>query len=210
MNQSVMVFSNSTARSAALTSPVEGMITYLEDTAVYESYDGAAWVEFGASAPSGLTLITNFTASAVSSIDINGCFSATYDNYLISIRGLTSTGSRVEARMRNSGTTDSSANYDSQILSVDGGTLVPFRNGGGTTGWMSGFFSTESASSVDIFSPFIARPTIFQGNSFSPFNNALIGFYGFRHRTSSSYDSLTLLPGSGTMTLTGSIYGYAK
>jgi hypothetical protein len=47
MNQSVMVFSNSTARSAALTSPVEGMITYLEDTSAYESYDGTSWVGFG-------------------------------------------------------------------------------------------------------------------------------------------------------------------
>jgi hypothetical protein len=32
MNQSVMVFSNSTARSAAIPSPIEGMVTYLEDT----------------------------------------------------------------------------------------------------------------------------------------------------------------------------------
>ena len=47
MNQSVMVFSNSTARAAALTAPVEGMLTYLEDTASYESYDGTAWIGFG-------------------------------------------------------------------------------------------------------------------------------------------------------------------
>jgi hypothetical protein len=47
MNQSVMVFSNSTARSAALASPLEGMVTYLEDTSSYESYDGAAWIGFG-------------------------------------------------------------------------------------------------------------------------------------------------------------------
>jgi hypothetical protein len=50
MNQSVMVFSNSTARSAALTSPVEGMVTYLEDTEAYENYNGTAWVGFGNSA----------------------------------------------------------------------------------------------------------------------------------------------------------------
>jgi hypothetical protein len=47
MNQSVMVFSNSTARSAALTSPLAGMVTFLEDTSAYESYDGAAWIGFG-------------------------------------------------------------------------------------------------------------------------------------------------------------------
>ena len=48
MNQSVMVFSNSTARSAAIPSPIEGMLTYLEDTGLYESYDGSSFVPFGA------------------------------------------------------------------------------------------------------------------------------------------------------------------
>lgn len=45
MNQSVMVFSNSTARAAALTSPVEGMLTWLEDVNRYENYNGSAWVQ---------------------------------------------------------------------------------------------------------------------------------------------------------------------
>ena len=47
MNQSIIVFSNEAARTAAITSPIEGMVTYLEDTAAYESYDGAAWIGFG-------------------------------------------------------------------------------------------------------------------------------------------------------------------
>jgi hypothetical protein len=44
MNQSVMVFANSTARSAALTAPTEGMVTYLQDTNILQIYDGSAWV----------------------------------------------------------------------------------------------------------------------------------------------------------------------
>jgi hypothetical protein len=44
MNQSVMVFSNSAARSAAITSPVEGMTTYLEDTNFIDTYSGTSWV----------------------------------------------------------------------------------------------------------------------------------------------------------------------
>ncbi len=47
MNQAVMVFTNSTARSAALTSPSAGMVTYLSGTNVYESYNGTSWVTFG-------------------------------------------------------------------------------------------------------------------------------------------------------------------
>jgi hypothetical protein len=76
MNQSVMVFSNSTARSAALTSPVEGMITYLEDTAVYESYDGAAWIGFGGGGGIlqvvSTTKTDTFTTVSTSFTDVTG------------------------------------------------------------------------------------------------------------------------------------------
>jgi hypothetical protein len=44
MNQAVITFSNSTVRASAITSPVEGMITYLEDTQNYESWNGSAWI----------------------------------------------------------------------------------------------------------------------------------------------------------------------
>lgn len=45
MNQSVMVFADSAARSAALTSPTEGMVTYLEDTGLVYVYNGSSWVD---------------------------------------------------------------------------------------------------------------------------------------------------------------------
>jgi hypothetical protein len=44
MNQMVMVFTNSTARSAALTSPSAGMLTYLADTNTFEYFNGTAFV----------------------------------------------------------------------------------------------------------------------------------------------------------------------
>jgi hypothetical protein len=44
MKQSVMVFASAAARSAALTSPTEGMMTYLSDSNVLNIYDGASWV----------------------------------------------------------------------------------------------------------------------------------------------------------------------
>ena len=47
MRQSVIVFSNATARSSAITSPSEGMVTYLEDTNALNVYNGSAWVSLG-------------------------------------------------------------------------------------------------------------------------------------------------------------------
>jgi hypothetical protein len=54
MNQSVIAFSNATARSSAITSPIEGMITYLEDSNSYQSYDGSAWVGLVPQSPNAI------------------------------------------------------------------------------------------------------------------------------------------------------------
>ena len=43
MNQSVIVFTNSSARASAITSPVEGMITYLEDINTYQFWNSTSW-----------------------------------------------------------------------------------------------------------------------------------------------------------------------
>lgn len=74
MNQSVIAFSNATARSSAITSPVEGMITYLEDSNSYQSWDGSAWV--GVVPQSGNAIINgafeinqrNFTTTTTSAL----------------------------------------------------------------------------------------------------------------------------------------------
>lgn len=59
MNQSVISFASSAARASAITSPVEGMLTYLEDTNSYEGWNGSAWTDIndntGAIAKSLLT-----------------------------------------------------------------------------------------------------------------------------------------------------------
>jgi hypothetical protein len=62
MNQSVIVFADSTARSAALPTPTEGMITYLEDTNNYQYWDGAAWEDL-VTAPDLSTLIPKSTVT---------------------------------------------------------------------------------------------------------------------------------------------------
>jgi len=43
MQQAVIAFATSTARGLAITSPIEGMLTYLEDSNTYQFYNGTAW-----------------------------------------------------------------------------------------------------------------------------------------------------------------------
>ena len=52
MQQVIAVFSSTTTRDATITSPVEGQFVYLTDTDVLTYYDGSAWTNFGAGAPS--------------------------------------------------------------------------------------------------------------------------------------------------------------
>jgi len=47
MSQAVMVFDDATARTSALPTPAEGMVTYLKDTDLVEKYNGTAWLPVG-------------------------------------------------------------------------------------------------------------------------------------------------------------------
>jgi hypothetical protein len=83
MQQATAVFSNAAARTAAITSPVEGQLTYLEDTNSYQHWDGSAWTS-----PFGLTLVkTQNIGTAVSSIIVSDAFTSEFDNYKILISG---------------------------------------------------------------------------------------------------------------------------
>ena len=71
MQQAVMVFDNSSARSSALGTVVtEGMVTYLKDTDVLQQYNGTAWGPVGVdsfttSGSAGALLVSNGTAGVV-------------------------------------------------------------------------------------------------------------------------------------------------
>ena len=47
MDQSVMLFADAAARTAAIATPSEGMPSYLIDTSSFEIYDGSAWAGGG-------------------------------------------------------------------------------------------------------------------------------------------------------------------
>lgn len=59
MDQSVMVFADSAARTTALGTPSQGMMSYLEDTSTLQVY-GTAWADV--SSPGDITAVTAGTA----------------------------------------------------------------------------------------------------------------------------------------------------
>ena len=67
MQQSVMVFANSTARTTALSGVLaEGMLSYLQDTNAVEKYDGSSWGAIGAGDIEGVTAGTGISGGGTS------------------------------------------------------------------------------------------------------------------------------------------------
>ena len=67
MQQSVMVFANSAARTSALSGVLaEGMLSYLQDTNAVEKYDGSSWVAIAAGDIEGVTAGTGLTGGGTS------------------------------------------------------------------------------------------------------------------------------------------------
>lgn len=74
-SQVVMVFASAAARTSAIASPQEGMISYLKDTNATEYYSGSAWVAIGGSASPLTTkgdLYTYSTTNARLGVGTNG------------------------------------------------------------------------------------------------------------------------------------------
>jgi hypothetical protein len=206
MNQSVMVFSNSTARSAALTAPVEGMITYLEDTAVYENYDGTAWVSFG-EAESDLLGTSVFTAQT--SVALDNIFTADYRFYDFYLTAIGSTSSNLQARLRDSAAADlSTSTYTSQSIIADNATIT-----GGTsrtTQWaMSNTRARTWFKIGSIISPFEAEATGVYYNGTDNISDTQFRLDSgvLNNTTASSYAGIRFFVASGTMTGQLSIYG---
>ena len=205
MNQAVMVFSNSAARTAAITSPLEGMLTWLEDVNRYEFYNGTSW-----GSPFGLTQIINQTiGTAVTSVTISNCFSATYDAYKIIVSGGVASGNNAILRFQLGSAANGHSDaliYSSYVGSPGVASLITadaasfrFAGVGQTTGLYANF---------ELFSPFLTRPTLFHA-TYSDDTNT--GTVSGSQTSSTSFTGGTLSVESGTMTGGNiAVYGYRK
>jgi hypothetical protein len=64
--QGVWTFANAAARTAAVTSPQEGNVSFLKDTNSFEIYDGASWVAYGSGDITGVTAGTGISGGGTS------------------------------------------------------------------------------------------------------------------------------------------------
>ena len=208
MDQTVMNFAGTAARSSAIATPTEGMLTYLADSNALQVYDGAAYVAVGAS--SGLTLITTVTLSSTSTT-VSNCFTSTYTNYLIVSNCATAATTQLDVfyQLRASGVTTTTG-YTASILYNNQGA-GPLRFYNAQSSWISGYGGNYGIGMTqNIYGPQLAQRTTMTGLS-SGFaaGGSQQGFVGGLLDDSTQYDSLVI---TATNTLSGtlSIYGYSK
>jgi hypothetical protein len=162
-------------------------------------------------ANSGLVYITATSYSAATSVNINNCFSSTYDNYRILIASTNgSVDGQILLRMRVGGTDASGAtDYDYSASQYNYGTMLNLGSSSGGSSAVIGYkvATYPSSMSLDFYNPFIAANTLFSG--VGQYTGLILGSGG-QHKQAVSYDGFSLISGAGNMTGKVTIMGYRK
>ena len=206
MRQSVIVFSNAAARSAAITVPLEGMLTWLEDINDYQYWNGSAWTQLVA--PTGLTLIkTQAIGTGVSSVTVNDAFNTNFDSYKVVITG--GTGSAAGYLSLRLGAV-STQYYQARSGFTYSGTTPQNGSESNVTQFLAvGRFDGDMISvNMDIINPFLAKRTTVCGTDISA---SIGGWHTGIQLSTTSFTSFTLNASTGSITGgTVFVYGYRK
>jgi hypothetical protein len=202
MQQAVATFSNASARSAAITSPVEGQMTYLIDADRYDHWNGSAWAS-----PYGLTLLRTVNVTAgTTSLNVDSIFTSEYRNYMFSFNLIGTTDTVLRFRMRSGTSTISGSNYSRQILTANDSVISGARVSNDTLSSAADLSSVSATSMFYLFDPAVAQQTTatYQANSRS---TLVFQITSTRHTLSTAYDGINFFPDAGTFSGAISIYG---
>lgn len=145
-SQVVMVFASSAARTSAIASPQEGMLSYLKDTNAVEAYDGAAWISVGSTGDiTGVTAGTGISGGGTSgTVTVTNSMATAIDAKGDLIAG---TGADAFSRL--------AVGANGTILTADSAEATGIKwaaaaSGGGMTSLASGSFSGATVSLTSI------------------------------------------------------------
>jgi len=170
---------------------------------------GLAWATAGGG---DLVRITTQTFTTSAAVNIDSCFSTTYDNYIVKLNVNSSASSNaLQMRFRTGGTTNTTSNY--------GNSWTYNGYGGGATGNLG----SASGSNILYLQDITANPAVVNMDINNPFTsfNTMITYLGNQGNgyavtgagqfaTTTSFDGISIISAAGTITGTISIYGYKK
>jgi len=140
-SQVVMVFASAAARTSAIASPQEGMISFLKDTNSTEYYSGSAWVAIGG-ASGGLTLLSTTTMTGASTTV--SAISGSYKNLLLVLKNVYQSVDNDGVQVNFN--SDTGANYQYVNYRFSGGSLAGEADNDATK--VNNFFLSSTTSSA--------------------------------------------------------------
>jgi hypothetical protein len=161
---------------------------------------------------SGLTYIST-TAMSGGSVSIAGCFSSTYDQYLVVLNNVTTTAGCTHLIQFATGTTDAGANYGRQRLAVQAASVSSTGSIGNTSGtWAQTTAASASFYKMEISQPNLARRTFCNTQGVYVDTNApFLEIQNVAVDTATQYTGMVLTASGTTYTAgTVTIYGYRK
>lgn len=152
----------------------------------------------------------NVTFSGATTISLNGCFTANYDNYKIIINP-TSGGSYTTFRLRQSGSDDSLASYEYAVFSIYSapGSGVNQYSGNANQAEIN---QTNAPTEITLYNPYLATNTRWNFNSSANYSTGGAGAQlgGGYKKDTKQYDGFTYIHGNASTSFSGTIrvYGY--
>jgi hypothetical protein len=205
MDQSVMSFAGTAARGSAIPSPVEGMVTYLEDTDDISVYNGSSY-----DSALGLVLVAKTDFTATGSIQFNNVFTSRYENYRIVFSNVTAgVSAAMSWNLSNGGVQVTTATYGDNRLFGQGATIGG-QNFTSQVGARMMILGSTGPSSIvmDLFRPALATQTrsITIGNQ-ADSNTAFLEMFNAFQTDATAFDGINFNYGSN-ISGTVRIYGY--
>jgi hypothetical protein len=158
----------------------------------------------------GLSFISAQTVSAAGTITFSNVYSSTFQDYLITISGVSSALVQMQYRNATSGTPTTGNTYEGAELYANNG-VSPSNYAGGASDRQHCFDSgtLSGTGTLYVFDPFLAAPTRLQWHTFgysstTSFQNTQ---GNTRHSASTSYDGFVISVTGGTFTGDIRVYG---
>jgi hypothetical protein len=159
----------------------------------------------------GLVLVASQSFSAVSSVSVNNCFSATYDNYrlIVTHTGTAASPVGVRLRMRVSGADNSTSNYSyagRYDSTLGEGRLLATSQ---TSALVGDAGDTNAGQTIDILSPALAFRTLIlaQSSAWGTTQGGAAWLNGVFF-ANTTFDGVSIFPASSTITGSLRVYGY--
>jgi hypothetical protein len=164
-SQVVMVFDDATARTAAITSPQEGMISFLKDTNETQYYSGTSWVTIGGSGSvfvgcsvtrTAAQSIANTTYTAIAFTTEDYDTDAIHDNSTNNTRLTVPSGKGGKWQITGPVTFANGTGYRIVRIYKNGVGLIslssaPTVSGDNTTGVVSNVFNLSAGDYLEVF-----------------------------------------------------------